>query len=119
MSTGSVVPFTPTQPTQVVSVSTASQPITFNPCDAVLIYNAATTVIFVAVGTNQDAPTATAAAVGTPGSMPVPAGSLVLIGTPGITGGNSLESYAITKIAVIAGSSSGDVYITPGVGTQH
>lgn len=120
MSTGSVNPFTPTQPTQAITASTSNQTLSFNPCDAVLVYNANSAPVFVAFGTAAQLANgevvATVPSAGTPGSTPIPAGAQMLIGTPGITG---FDSQPITVIAIIASTGTGDVYVTPGAGTQH
>lgn len=113
MSTGSVAAFVSNQPTQNITASTSNQTVTFNQCDALMLYNAdASVVVFVALGTSVDTPTASVTT-----SVPVPPGAVMVLGCGGVSG---IDSAPITKLAVIAASApSKPLYITPGLGTQH
>jgi hypothetical protein len=114
MSTGSVTPFTPTQPTQLLSYSTSSAALAFNAVDTLMLFNAGAVTVFVAFGETTTGLTAVAPTVGTPqNSMPIPAGQTIWIGTGYFGNGQN-----ITAVAAIA-SGSGSLYITPGLGTQH
>jgi hypothetical protein len=113
MSTGAVTPFTPNQPTQLITLSASSQLITFGPCDAVLLYNTSATIpVFITIENFSDA--ATMAASLTTG-MPVPPATQMLLGVPGVTGVGSTQSLALAAIATGAGPV---LYVTPGLGTM-
>jgi hypothetical protein len=114
MSTGSVSPFSPNGPTQLLTVTGTSQSVTFPACDALLFYNAGTVVMFIQFGEAGQNLTAIAPTVGTPQPVtPIPPGMQVLLGTGYFgPGQNDVE------VAVV-GSTSGPMYITPGLGTQH
>lgn len=116
MSTGSVTPFTPNGQTIAIAVSTTSQAVSFEPCDALLLFNNNTSTVFVAIGTDASPPTAAVPSTSTPGSMPIPPNSQVLIGVRGAVGG---EANPITQLAAVTTSGGADLYVTPGLGTQH
>lgn len=115
MSTGSVVPFTPNQPSQVVTPSnTANSLLTINPCDAILFYNSGTVLCYAAFGWADKLYAATPIIAG---AVPLPPGQSILIGTPGVLG---VSSEDITQVAILAAAgSAGAVYVQPGLGTQH
>ena len=101
MAVGSVQPFTAAQ-TVSIAAGIASVSVAITPNDSVLIYNAATVAAFVAFGTGSATATLT-------GSVPVPAGAMLLLGT----GPN------VNTVAAILASGTGTVYVTAGAGTQH
>jgi hypothetical protein len=111
MSTGAIVPFTPNQPTQNLTVSGTSQTLTFNPCDALLIYNSGAAVAFVAISNFADA--ASLAVTATNG-LPIPAGAQMLLGVPGVVGVSTSQPLVVAAIGT-----SGTLYVTPGLGTAR
>ncbi len=114
MTTGSVNPFLPSQPTQVLTVGTSSAVATFEPTDSVLLYNTGTIAVFVELSTSVDPPTASVS-----GSVPVPPGGTLLLGLPGAVGTSPQVSGQIPKLAYIAAASGPVLYVTPGMGTQR
>jgi hypothetical protein len=76
-----------------------------NPPNQVSVYNAGTTVVFVAFGPNAAAAVAVAPVPGTPGDYPVLPGAQRTISVP-----------QATKYAACIGTVGGNVYFTPGKG---
>ncbi len=115
MSTGSVAPFVPTQPTQSVAPSnTTNSLFTFNQCDSLLIWNAGTVLCFGAFGNSITQQGTSPAIVG---GFPIPPTTLMLVGVPGEIGN---QANPTNQLAILASASSaGTVYVTPGLGTQH
>ena len=111
MSTGAVVAFTPNQPTRQIAATSTSGMVSFNPCDAILVYNAGTVLAFTQLQQGGTTTVATTAA-----GQPIPPGGSVLIGTPGVIG---IDSKPITQMAAITAASTTTLYVTPGSGTQH
>src|ERR1700677_3553916 len=107
MTTGSVNPFTPTQPTQVATPGAAANSLmSFNQCDALLIYNSGTVLVFVgfATATNPYAATPIVS-----GGVPIPAGAQVLLGVPGVIGNNS---DPVNQIALLSATgTAGNIYV--------
>lgn len=95
--------FNPTGKTCVVTGGGSSVKAALSvKCSGAQIYNAGSTVAFVAFG--DAAIVATAASDGTPGDMPVAPGAVIVVGVPA----------SAVQVAVIGGT--GAVYITPGTG---
>jgi len=105
MSTGTVAPFQPNQPTLTVSATSSSIASGFTATDAIMVTNGGTATAFGAIGPSVAATTAT-----TSTGFPILSGTTVLIGT-----GSSTSAFA----AICAGSGTATVYVTPGTGTQH
>lgn len=113
MSTGSVNPFTPSQPTQSATPSaSANSLMTFNQCDALLVYNSGTVDITLALFPATDE-----AVTGTPitNGMPIPKGTRQLVGVAGVAGSNPQLQVALLSVTGTAGT----IYVTPGLGTQY
>lgn len=108
MATGSVNPFSPQDhATQVIAATTTSQQVEIGECDAVLVYNSGTTLAFIRLvsanlGANDTAP----AVVNE--DLPLPAGVQML-----------LSANQIGAVAAIMSSSTANIYVTPGNGTQR
>jgi len=117
MSTGSVVPFTPNQPTQNALPSvTANSLFSINSCDSVLIYNGnASAVILVAFATETNLYTATPLITT---GVPVGPGQSILLGISGV-GGFASDPIVQVAFVGIGTVGAGNAYISPGLGTQH
>lgn len=97
MATGSISPFSPIK-TTAIAASTTAVSGTLAAAEALLVYNAASSTAFVALGG-----TATTA------STPVPPGARQLFAS------NSF----ITAVSVLLASGTGNVYVTAGSGTAY
>jgi hypothetical protein len=92
MSTGSVNAFTPTQPTQNATPSaSANSLLAFNPCDALMLYNSGSVLVFGALATASDSYEATPAITG---GFPIPPSATLLVGCPGVVGIDSAPHNA-------------------------
>jgi hypothetical protein len=116
MSTGSVAPFTPSAPTQLLNVGSVSATLSFIPGDVLMLQNAGSVTVFVTLGATSQTLAATVPAGGTPGSFPILAGDNMLVGTPGVVGN---QADQITQIGAIVSSGTAELYVTPGLGTGY
>jgi hypothetical protein len=100
MATGSAQPFSAIG-TVTIAATTTSQSAPITPADSILVYNATSSTIFVALGASGGSPVASVA-----GSAPVPPGARQLF-----AGGPYIGSVAV--VAAVPGN----VYVSSGNGT--
>jgi hypothetical protein len=112
MATGAVNAFQPMigGTVSTATSTTVSATVKIPPCDAVLLYNAGTTVAFVRFGAADLSGTVTLAASAAV-DMPIPGGAQMLIGT-----GENINAVAVILAST---GTAGTLFVTPGNGTQR